>query len=70
MLLRRLGGLELYCKRRGIVLQEKGNCIAIGRLVVKPLYCNTQIVLQLGCVVAGLVLQEEVSEDCIARGGC
>ena len=41
------------------------NCIAIGRLVVDPLYCNTQIVLQLGCVVAGFVLQEEAVEDCI-----
>ena len=42
------------------------NCIAIGRLVVEPLYCNTRIVLQLGCVVAGFVLQEEAVEDCIA----
>ena len=35
------------------------NCIAIGRLVVEPSYCNTQIVLQLGCVVR--------LENCIAR---
>ena len=49
-----------------IVLQEKGNCIAIGRLVVEPLYCNTRIVLQLGCVVVEFVLQEEAVEDCIA----
>ena len=42
------------------------NCIAIGRLVVEPLYCNTRIVLQLGCVVAGFVLQEEAVENCIA----
>ena len=34
------------------------NCIAIGRLVVEPLYCNTRIVLQLGCVVK--------LENCIA----
>ena len=33
------------------------NCIAIGKLVVEPLYCNSRIVLQLGCVVAGFVLQ-------------
>ena len=59
-------GRKLYCKRRGIVLQEKRNCIAIGRLVVEPLYCNTRIVLQLGCIVAEFVLQEEVVEDCIA----
>ena len=49
-----------------IVLQEKGNCIAIGRLVVEPLYYNTRIVLQLGGVVAEFVLQEEVVADCIA----
>ena len=49
-----------------IVLQEKGDCIAIGRLVVEPLYCNTRIVLQLGCVVAEFVLQEEAVEDFIA----
>ena len=41
-----------------IVLQEKGNGIAIGRLVVEPLYCNTRIILQLGCVVR--------LENCIA----
>ena len=34
------------------------NCIAIGRLVVEPLYCNTRIVLQLGCVIR--------LENCIA----
>ena len=70
--------MELYCKRRKIVLQyrvccgkkivlqEKGKCIAIGRLVVEPLYCNTRVLLQLGCVVAGFVLPEEATEDCIA----
>ena len=62
---------KLYCNigcavGKKIVLQEKGKCIAIGRLVVEPLYCNTRVVLQLGCVVAGFVLPEEATEDCIA----
>ena len=37
------------------------NCIAIGKLVVEPLYCNTWIVLQLWC---------SWMENCIAIWWC